>query len=273
MSPLMDVKKASFSYNGKNNIFEDVSFSVEKGDVVCILGPNGSGKTTLIKCMNGLQRINCGDILLGDRSIYSMSKTEKSRYIGYIPQGHQITFPFKSLDIVLMGRTPFIGAISSASKRDVQIAENAMEQLGILHLANKPYTAISGGERQMVFMARVLAQGPKILILDEPTSHLDFGNQMKTLSVISALAKQGMAVIMSSHFPDHAFITSNKAAIMREKRMVSFGAPEHVVTEDNMKKAYGVPVKIVEISKRKACVPMEDSTEISLPGINITENA
>ena len=272
MSPLMEVKGASFSYNGKDNIFEDISFSIEKGDVLCILGPNGTGKTTLIKCLNGLQRINAGDITLDGHSIYSMTKLEKSRYIGYIPQGHQATFPFKSLDIVLMGRTPFIGALSSASKKDVQIAEDAMEQLGILYLADKPYTAISGGERQMVFIARVLAQGPKILILDEPTSHLDFGNQMRTLSVINALARQGMSVIMSSHFPDHAFISSNKAAIMKGKHMMSFGLPEEVVTEENMKNAYGIPVKIVEIGNRKACVPMEDEDGINMMQIKVRQH-
>lgn len=256
MKPLMDVRDVSFSYNGKDSIFKDISFSVDKGDVICILGPNGTGKTTLIKCLCGLQRVNSGDICIEGRSVYSMTKLEKSRYIGYIPQGHQTTFPFKSLDVVLMGRTPFIGVFSSASRKDLHIAENAMKQLGILHLADKPYTAISGGERQMVFIARVLAQGPKILILDEPTSHLDFGNQMRTLSVIRALAMRGMAVIMSSHTPDHAFIVSSMAAIMKDKKIMCQGMPELVVTEENMRKAYGVPVKIVEIGKRKACVPM-----------------
>jgi iron complex transport system ATP-binding protein len=273
MNPLMEVNDASFSYNGKDNVFEGISFSIEKGDVMCILGPNGTGKTTLIKCLNGLQRINSGDITVDGRSIYSMTKIEKSRYVGYIPQGHQTTFPFKSLDIVLMGRTPFIGTFSSASKKDLQIAKNAMGQLGILHLADKPYTAISGGERQMVFVARVLAQGPKILILDEPTSHLDFGNQMKTLSVIGALARQGMAIIMSSHFPDQAFISSNKTAIMKDKRMMCFGMPEAVVTEENMKKAYGVPVKIVEIGSRKACVPLDDESGMSMMEIKVNRNA
>lgn len=261
MKALMEVRDASFAYSGKENIFEGISFSIEKGDVMCILGPNGTGKTTLIKCLNGLQRINGGEILVDGQSIYSMTKLEKSKHLGYIPQGHQATFPFKSLDIVLMGRTPYIGMLSSASRGDLKIAENAMKSLGILHLADKPYTAISGGERQLVFIARVLAQGPKILILDEPTSHLDFGNQIKTLSVIKALARNGMAVIMSSHFPDHAFISSNKVAIMKEKRMMSFGVPDEVLTECNMQKAYGVPVKIVEIGKRKACVPVDDTNE------------
>lgn len=268
MSPLMEIRGASFSYDGRNNIFEDIGFAVEKGDVVCILGPNGTGKTTLIKCLNGLQKLNCGDILLEGRSIYSLTKVEKARYVGYIPQGHQPTFPFKSIDVVLMGRTPFIGSLSSASKADERIAEDAMRRLGILYLADKPYTAISGGERQMVFIARVLAQGPKILILDEPTSHLDFGNQMRSLSVVGTLARQGMAVIMSSHFPDHAFIASNKAAIMKGRHLMCFGAPGDVVTEENMEKAYGVPVKIVGIGGRKACVPLESEKDrlIAEPG-------
>lgn len=262
----MEVRGASFSYDGRSPVFEGIGFTLEKGDVVCILGPNGTGKTTLIKCLNGLQRLGSGDILLDGRSISALTKVEKARYIGYIPQGHQPTFPFKSIDIVLMGRTPFIGSLSSATRADTRIAEEAMGRLGILHLADKPYTAISGGERQMLFIARVLAQGPKILILDEPTSHLDFGNQMRTLSVIGSLARQGMAVVMSSHFPDHAFIASNKAAILKGGRMMSFGVPEAVVTEENMEKAYGVPVRIVRIGGRKACVPMDGGNAAPIVG-------
>ena len=125
-------------------------------------------------------------------------------------------------------------------------------------MKDKAYTALSGGEQQLVFFARVIAQEPLILILDEPTSHLDFGNQMKILNVISKLANEGMSVIMTSHFPDHAFISSNKVAIMKDRKFLDIGKPADIITEENMEKAYGIHVKIVDVGQnRKICVPLQ----------------
>jgi iron complex transport system ATP-binding protein len=258
MSKIFEMHGGAFSYNGKERIFGDVNLSIEEGDVLCILGPNGTGKSTLIKCMNGLLKLNSGDIILDGQNIYSMKKTDLAKIIGYIPQSHNSTFAFSVFDVVLMGRAPHLSLTSVPGENDHEIAEKALKSLGISHLRDKAYTEISGGERQMALIARVLAQQPKILLLDEPTSHLDFGNQIRTLEVIKMLSKSGLSVIMTSHFPDHTFLSSNKVAIMNRGTITEIGTPENVVTEDNMRQAYGIDVKILEVDEhRKACIPMQ----------------
>lgn len=261
---LFEIKNISFSYDGEE-IFSNISFSIDKGDVLCILGPNGTGKTTLIKCLNGLHEINSGEILINGENIKKLSFKEISKHIGYIPQSHVPSFPFKVLDVVVMGRAPYLNLTDSPKKEDIEIALNSLKTLGIDHLKDKEYTNLSGGERQLVFLARILCQQPDILILDEPTSHLDFGNQIKLLEIIDNLAKSGLSIIMSSHFPDHAFLSSNKVAIMKDKKFIDFGSPEEVVTEDNLKKAYSIDVKLIELdNNRKVCVPLKTNLELNL---------
>ena len=261
---LFEVKNIAFSYDGEE-IFSNISFSIGKGDVLCILGPNGTGKTTLIKCLNGLHEIDSGEILINGENIKKLSFKEISKHIGYIPQSHVPSFPFKVLDVVLMGRAPYLNLTDSPKKEDVDIALKSLRTLGIEYLKDKEYTNLSGGERQLVFLARILCQQPDILILDEPTSHLDFGNQIKLLEIIDNLSKSGLSIIMSSHFPDHAFLSSNKVAIMKNKRFIDFGTPDDVVTESNLKKAYSIDVKLIELDdKRKVCVPLKTNLELDL---------
>lgn len=261
---LFEVKNISFSYN-EEEIFSDISFSIEKGDVLCILGPNGTGKTTLIKCLNGLHEIDSGEISINGKNIKNLSFKEVSRHIGYIPQSHVPSFPFKVFDVVLMGRAPYLNLTDSPKREDVEIAMDALKTLGIEYLKDKEYTNLSGGERQLVFLARVLCQKPDILILDEPTSHLDFGNQIKLLEIVDNLAKSGLSIIMSSHFPDHAFLSSTKVAIMRDKKFIDFGTPNSVVTEENLKKAYSIDVRLIELDdNRKICVPMKTNLKLDL---------
>jgi iron complex transport system ATP-binding protein len=255
---VLEIKNATFSYDGKDNIFEDINLNVEKGDVVCILGPNGSGKTTLIKCLNKITELSEGTVCINGKDIKDISRREIALNIGYVPQNHVSTFAFTVLDVVLMGRAPHLDFFETVDETDYKIAENALRKFGIYELKDKPYIALSGGEQQLVFFARVIAQEPKMLILDEPTSHLDFGNQLKTLNVISKLAEEGLSVIMTSHFPDHAFISSNKVAIMNDQNFIDVGPPDDVITEENMEKAYGIHVEIVDIGRnRKICVPLE----------------
>ena len=261
---LFEVRNISFDYDGEE-IFSDISFSIEKGDVLCILGPNGTGKTTLIKCLNGLQDTNSGEILINGQNIENLSFQQISKHIGYIPQSHVPSFPFKVFDVVLMGRAPYLNLTDTPREEDKEIALEALKTLGIDDLKDKEYTNLSGGERQLVFLARVLCQKPDILILDEPTSHLDFGNQIKLLEIIENLANSGLSVIMSSHFPDHAFLSSTKVAIMKDKRFIDFGTPDSVVTEDNLRKAYSIDVKLMELDgNRKVCVPMKTNLKLDL---------
>ena len=261
---LFEVKNISFSYGGEE-IFSNISFSIDKGDVLCILGPNGTGKTTLIKCLNGLNEVESGEISILGENIKKLSYREISTHIGYIPQSHIPSFPFKVFDVVLMGRAPYLNLTDSPRDEDVEIALDTLKTLGIEHLKDKEYTNLSGGERQLVFLARVLCQKPDILILDEPTSHLDFGNQIKLLEIIDNLSKTGLSIIMSSHFPDHAFLSSTKVAIMKDKQFIDFGLPDSVVTEENLKKAYSIDVKLLKLDDgRKICVPMKTNLKLDL---------
>lgn len=255
---ILEIKDAAFAYENTDNIFEDINLTVDKGDVVCILGPNGCGKTTLIKCLNGIHRPNQGTVYINGEDIKNIEQREIARNIGYIPQGHVPTFAFTVFDVVLMGRTPHLDFFQSLGDTDYKIAEKALDKFGLMEMKDKPYTTLSGGEQQLVFFARVIAQEPHILILDEPTSHLDFGNQLKTLDIISTLAKEGLSVVMTSHFPDHAFISSNKVAIMKDRNFMDIGKPDEVITRENMEKAYGIHVEIVDMGdNRKICVPMK----------------
>jgi iron complex transport system ATP-binding protein len=251
----IDVFEACFSYDGRDNVFEDINLSLTRGEVLCILGPNGTGKTTLIKCLNGLLKLNKGEIHLSGVNINSLPKGDLARQIGYIPQGHQPVFPFTVLDVVVMGRAPHLSSLSSPSSQDFEIARKCLEKLKISHMISKPYTELSGGESQLVFFARVLAQQPEILLLDEPTSHLDFGNQMRTLNIINKMAKSGFSVVMSSHFPDHAFLAADKVAIMKDRGILAFGTPDEVITQENLEKAYKIGVKIEKVDGRMICIP------------------
>ncbi|MEA4956436.1 putative ABC transporter ATP-binding protein [bioreactor metagenome] len=264
MDKILEIKNASFSYDDEKNVFEDINFSISKGDVLCILGPNGTGKTTLLKSLNGLNHLKEGEVFLKGKSLKSLSFKEIAKIIGYIPQGHIPTFPFSVLDVILMGRSPYLGLTESPGEKDIKIAMNVLKNLNISHMANREYTNLSGGEKQLVFLARVLAQEPDLLILDEPTSHLDFGNQIRFLEIIDALSKKGLTIIMSSHFPDHAFISSNKVAIMKDKHLIDFGTPKNVITEKSLKFLYNIDLELLEISEnRKICVPIKSNSSFN----------
>lgn len=254
------VKNAEYHYDiEKNNGFRDVSFDLDQPGVMSILGPNGCGKTTLLKCIDGLMKLQGGSISINGKDLSELSRVELAKFVGYVPQFHQPSFAFSVLDAVLVGRAPHIGFLDSPKKEDVLIAKQAIDAMGISHLINAAYTQLSGGERQMVLIARILAQQPSLLLLDEPTSHLDFGNQIKLLGTLQKLAKNGLPIIMTSHFPDHAFLVSNKVALMKRGELIDVGTPEEIVTESNLENVYKIKVKLVDVDvgvKRRVCVPV-----------------
>jgi iron complex transport system ATP-binding protein len=262
MGVKLTVREAEFHYDStKTNGFKDINFSLQSGQVLTILGPNGCGKTTLLKCLNRLTELQEGSILLDNQDICHMSRTRIAQSIGYVPQLHQPAFPFSVLDTVLTGRASHIGLLDSPKPEDLEIAEQSLEVMGVYHLKDKPYTQISGGERQMVIFARVLAQQPSLLLLDEPTAHLDFGNQIRLLHEVKKLADTGLPIIMTSHFPDHVFMVSDEVAIMKEGCFLEYGPPDDIITEANMQRIYGIPVHIRYIEgpvKRKICIPITE---------------
>ncbi|SFR67843.1 ABC transporter ATP-binding protein [Anaeromicropila populeti] len=260
MELILEVKHAVCGY-GKKSVVENISLKVANGEVVCLLGPNGVGKTTFFKTLLGFIKVQKGEILLNGKNIADWSRKSLAKMIGYVPQAHTPPFPFRVLDVVIMGRTPHIDGGSYPSRKDIEVAAEALERLGISDLKDKIYTEISGGERQLVLIARALTQQPAILIMDEPTSNLDFGNQIRVLQHINDLSKNGMGVIMTSHFPNHAFLCSTKVALMQKNKCFKVGDVNEIVTEDNLKEAYGISVKIIDtkIGKNKilkSCIPI-----------------
>lgn len=254
---ILTVGDAAFSYDGTRTIFEGVSFSVGRGECLCILGPNGTGKSTLIKCLINVLPLDAGTIELNGKEITSLSRTEVAQQIAYVPQAHQIVFPFDVIDFVLMGRAPHLSFFASPGRADRKIAEEALVTVGIDHLARRPVSEISGGELQLALIARALAQQPAVMVLDEPTSHLDFGNQVRVLRLIERLAEEGIAVVMTSHFPDHSFIIPQHVAIMKDGGFIAVGPAEEVLTPGHLGTAYGIDVTItyVEEAGRMVCIP------------------
>lgn len=260
MRDLITVQDLAFSYSGdmEQAVFRDVSFSVGPGNVFCLLGPNGTGKSTLLKCLPNVLQGWKGKVLFGDREIARMSPMDVARGIGYVPQNQVPTFPFLVKDIVVMGRAPHISLFSSPGIRDSLVACEAMERVGIAALADRPCTTLSGGEWQLTLIARALCQEPRLMVLDEPTSHLDMGNQMKILRVVKDLAEKGLAVIMASHFPDHAFMAATEVAILKQGKIMLRGLPEVVLTDQSMRATYDVEVRVLHVGEgvdRKACFP------------------
>jgi iron complex transport system ATP-binding protein len=255
----LKVDNLAFGYY-KKPIGSEVSFAVESGEVLCLLGPNGAGKTTLFKSILGLLAPLAGTIAIDAEAIDRWSRRRLARVFGYVPQAQLGLFPFTVRDVVLMGRTAHIDLFATPSGRDIEIAEEMLDLLGIVHLSDQPYTEISGGERQITLVARALAQEPKILVMDEPTASLDFGNQVRVLSEIKALAGRGIAVILSTHDPDQAFLCAHRVAILHKGRLAHLGPPQEVITSENLRAIYGVDVEVWPVERGRGeqlrvCVP------------------
>lgn len=243
---MLEVRDLAFGFPGRT-VGRDVGFTLAAGEVMCVLGPNGGGKTTLFRTILGLLEPHGGAVRVENADLHELSRSEVARRVGYVPQGHAGYFAFTVREFVLMGRTTHLGAFASPAKRDVLVAERALESLGIADLADRPVTEISGGERQLVLVARALAQQPKLLVLDEPTASLDFGNQVRVLERMGALAASGIAVLFSSHEPDHAFLCAERALLLGEGRVLEIGAPRDVIRADTLERLYGVSVQVLPL--------------------------
>jgi iron complex transport system ATP-binding protein len=252
----LSADKLGFGYRGRS-VGSGVSLDLRAGEVLCLLGPNGGGKTTLMKTLLGLLPPVAGTVRLDGEGISGWSRQRLARIIGYVPQAHAAFFPFAVIDIVLMGRSAHIGLFATPSRTDHAVAERALATLGIGHLRHRVYTEISGGERQLVLIARALAQEPRVLIMDEPTASLDFGNQLRVLNQIAALARSGIAVLFSTHDPDHVFLCGDRVALLHDGAMDEIGSPEAIITAAALKRLYGVEVQVVELPdhETRTCVP------------------
>ncbi|HEX9488976.1 MAG TPA: ABC transporter ATP-binding protein [Stellaceae bacterium] len=253
---MLSADNLAFGYRGKP-VGSGVSIDIRAGEVLCLLGPNGGGKTTLMKTLLGLLPPLAGAVRLDGVDVAAWPRKRLARVVGYVPQAHAAFFPFAVSDIVLMGRSAHVGLFAAPSRHDRAVAARALETLGIGHLHDRIYTEISGGERQLVLIARALAQEPRILVMDEPTASLDFGNQLRVLGRVAALAASGMAVVLSTHDPDHVFLCGDRVALLHGGGMAAIGAPEAVITPAALKRLYGVDVQVVELpgQQTRTCVP------------------
>lgn len=253
---IYDVRNITYSYpSDGRKVLRDASLRLCKGDILCILGPNGAGKTTLLNCMAGLLNPSSGEIMLCGRKMNSLKPKEAAALVGYVPQTHTPAFDYSVLDFVMMGRAPKTGTFSRPGKEDEGFCIDILNSMGIGSLADKSYLNISGGERQQVLIARAIAQEPQVILFDEPTSHLDFGNQHRVLKRIKTMAEEGFSIVITTHNPDHALMLGSQAAIVEREGSIHQGTVDEIITEDNLRKAYDIELelKFIEELGRKAC--------------------
>lgn len=250
INPVLRVENLSFDYE-KNIVFNQINFELATGGIFCLFGPNGCGKSTLIECILGYLKPSGGNILLYDKPISKIKSADLAKSIGYVPQSHTKNFPYKVIDIVLMGRVAYTRTFSSPSADDLAIAESALEVLGLTHLRDKPYTQLSGGQTQLVLLARALTQETPIILMDEPTAHLDFRHELIILETIVKLIKEkNISIIMATHFPNHAFYFENcgvntQVALMNNHVLEAVGNPTDVLTEANMLRTFNIYSKLI----------------------------
>lgn len=245
MEAIVSVEDLSFSY-GNTFKLNSISLNVEAGTVLTLLGPNGCGKTTLLKCINALLKPESGKVIIGGKNAHKLKRWELARLVGYVPQAHVPPFPFSTLDLVLMGRTAHLDFFQQPSKLDRQIAERALSMVGLSHLSHRPYDQLSGGERQLALIARAIAQEPRLLLLDEPTAHLDFKNQFLVLGMVRRIAREnGIGVVMSLHDPNQAIMFSDSVALMKNGSLFAVGPPHSVITRERIEAVYEIGVRVV----------------------------
>ena len=244
---MISVENLAFSYKEKE-IIKNLSFKLSGPAVCSILGPNGIGKTTFIKCLLGLNRKYSGKILINDKEIRDYDGRDFYSFVAYLKQGGKETSIYTVLDTVLLGLASRINPLLKPEKKDIDKVENILKELNIYNLKDEYVSRLSGGEAQMVYMARALVRDPEILILDEPESNLDYRNQLLILDLIKELAKKGKIIIFNTHYPAHALRFSDKSLLMSSGYNYRFGDTEDIITKENIENAYNIKVVVGDLS-------------------------
>jgi iron complex transport system ATP-binding protein len=251
VTELISIKNIAFAYE-KKEVFSNLSLSLESGEICCLIGSNGCGKTTLLDCILGIHEVKGGEIFVENKNIKDYLRHELARKISYVPQIHEITFPYKVLQAVVMGRAAYLNFFSAPGKEDEDIAMDCLRKVGMDHLADKPYTQISGGEMQLVMLARALAQDTNIIIMDEPTAHLDLKNELLFLETVADLVtNHKVSVLIATHMPNHSFYFENKGlnvtlAMMSDGNIQEKGRPGEILTESNIRRLYKIDARLLE---------------------------
>ncbi|SBW02614.1 Fe(3+) dicitrate transport ATP-binding protein FecE [uncultured delta proteobacterium] len=250
----LSVENVRFRY-GVKDVLRDISFAVPRGNICGLFGPNGSGKTTLFRCCLGLLAPQSGTILLEGHDVARLGIAHLARHMAYVPQEHKTGFPFLVREVVAMGRTPHMSGFFRLSKKDMAIVEKALDLVGITELANEPCTALSGGQRQLVSLARALAQEAPLMLLDEPTSALDFSNQMVVWQALRRIAGQGVTVLVCCHDPNHILWFCDEVAVLHQGRVAAAGKSRETLTAALLRMLYGTDIEVCAVDGRPLVRP------------------
>ncbi len=246
---ILEVENGCFGYPKQEEILKNINLHLEKGHILSVLGPNGIGKTTLLKCMIGLLPWTSGRSILNGTDLCKMKSKDIWNTISYIPQAHSFSFSYTGLEMVMLGRSSHLGLFEQPGAQEIEMAEAMMEKVGITRLAEKDCNRMSGGELQMVLIARALINEPELIILDEPETGLDFHNQILVLNMIERLAhEEGISAIMNTHYPTNAMGIADEAFMMNRKGDRFYGTTDSILNEQNISRSFDVNVIVDEVS-------------------------
>lgn len=256
MTSMLEVKDLHFNY-GDTPVLRGVSFEVNEGELCGLFGPNGCGKTTLFKCCLNFIKSNRGSIRMDGKDIKKLKVEDMARIVAYVPQEHKPPFPYLAREVVLMGRTPRLNGFFGISREDKMKAAEALDLLGLTELADYPYNQLSGGQRQMILMARAIAQETPLMFLDEPTSALDFSNQIRIWRIMRMVAERGVTILACSHDPNHVSWFCDKVVVMKDNRILKQGSSTSVITEDTMDAIYQDVCSVRSIGGIRVVLPRD----------------
>jgi iron complex transport system ATP-binding protein len=252
IAPILTFDAVTFHYPANHRIvLADLDLTIASGRTTAILGPNGAGKTTLLHLALGWLKPDKGQVLLNGQPLGNYSRRELGRWIGLVPQNEHVAFEYSLLEYTLLGRTPYLHPLAMPGEVDCQVAYWALERVGLALQANKSVLKISGGERQLVLLARTLAQQPRLILMDEPTAHLDLGNKIRLLEIIRALNEEGISIVLTTHEPDFAAATAADVVLMDEGSVQETGPLEQVFTSQAISSLYNSNVKVVDLDGQK----------------------
>jgi len=248
------VSNLKYSYDNERNVLDGINLEIESGEVLSILGRNGAGKTTLFKCLLGIEKDIEGEVLLEGKDIRNLKEKDIASIVSFVPQTHSLSFGFTVFEYVLMGCAPKLGLFSRPGKAERDACFEALNAMGITDFAHRQFEELSGGEKQEVAIARAIVSNPKLIFFDEPTAHLDFGNQIKTLKLIKSLKEKGYGIVVTSHDPNQALLLEGRTALLSSNGKIITGDTKDIVTEENLKAIYGVDINIHHVDDRDVCV-------------------
>ncbi|OOF59203.1 ABC transporter ATP-binding protein [Rodentibacter myodis] len=257
---MLQIQNLHFEYSPKHPLINGVNLQLQQGQLLTILGANGCGKSTLLNCIAGLLTPKCGQILLENQPLYNLTSKQIAQKIAYVSQYSPQTYQYKVRDYVVLGRAAHLGVFDKPDETDFALVDQALDKLGISHFADKVYMQMSGGEKQLVNLARILVQQPKLILFDEPTSMLDYANVFKTLTLIKSLSQLGFSVVMTTHNPDYPMLLHNAlphscVAILNEQGKLQSGSAPDILTQENLTALYHTDLRVINVPElqRQIC--------------------